>query len=112
MGDSLRAYPLPDSLPCDHHTTDAPCTRRLAYLLTRRHGVPHAQRVLPAPLRARRAPPLRAYVSLRTRTRTHPSPRLIYGQLYLDERHLEWMSDRVLQYVLLDLRPLCVPPPF
>ncbi|KIM90906.1 hypothetical protein PILCRDRAFT_1146 [Piloderma croceum F 1598] len=29
--------------------------------------------------------------------------------LYLDERHLDWMSDRVLQYVLADLRPLIVP---
>lgn len=27
-------------------------------------------------------------------------------QLYLDERHIEWMSERTLQYVLSDLRPL------
>jgi hypothetical protein len=27
------------------------------------------------------------------------------AQLYLDERHTEWMSDRVLQHVLEDLRP-------
>lgn len=27
-------------------------------------------------------------------------------QLYLDEQHLEWMSERVLQHVLSDLRPL------
>jgi hypothetical protein len=26
-------------------------------------------------------------------------------QLYLDERHLDWMSDLVLQHVLSDLRP-------
>ncbi|KZW04060.1 hypothetical protein EXIGLDRAFT_827986, partial [Exidia glandulosa HHB12029] len=26
--------------------------------------------------------------------------------LYLDERHIEWMSERTLQYVLSDLRPL------
>ncbi|KZT20408.1 hypothetical protein NEOLEDRAFT_1075785 [Neolentinus lepideus HHB14362 ss-1] len=29
--------------------------------------------------------------------------------LYLDERHIEWMSDRVLQHVLADLRPLIGP---
>lgn len=29
-------------------------------------------------------------------------------QLYLDERHIDWMSDVVLQHVLADLRPLCV----
>lgn len=29
--------------------------------------------------------------------------------LYLDEQHLGWMSDKVLQYVLADLRPLIVP---
>ncbi|KDQ64604.1 hypothetical protein JAAARDRAFT_118507 [Jaapia argillacea MUCL 33604] len=29
--------------------------------------------------------------------------------LYLDERHIDWMSDRVLQHVLADLRPLIVP---
>lgn len=39
-------------------------------------------------------------------------------QLYLDERHIDWMSDVVLQHVLADLRPLyadiryCVVPPF
>ncbi|KAG6336852.1 hypothetical protein ID866_2248 [Astraeus odoratus] len=31
-----------------------------------------------------------------------------YG-LYLDDRHIDWMSDRVLQHVLADLRPLIVP---
>lgn len=30
------------------------------------------------------------------------------GQLYLDEQHIDWMSDVVLQHVLADLRPLCV----
>ncbi|KAH0839886.1 hypothetical protein J3R83DRAFT_837 [Lanmaoa asiatica] len=30
-------------------------------------------------------------------------------QLYLDERHIDWMSDVVLQHVLADLRPLIVP---
>ncbi|RPD67232.1 hypothetical protein L226DRAFT_131430 [Lentinus tigrinus ALCF2SS1-7] len=29
--------------------------------------------------------------------------------LYLDERHIEWMSERVLQHVLADLRPLIIP---
>ncbi|KAI0661054.1 hypothetical protein C8Q70DRAFT_912074 [Cubamyces menziesii] len=29
--------------------------------------------------------------------------------LYLDERHVEWMSERVLQHVLADLRPLILP---
>ncbi|EIN10424.1 hypothetical protein PUNSTDRAFT_65319 [Punctularia strigosozonata HHB-11173 SS5] len=29
--------------------------------------------------------------------------------LYLDERHVEWMSDRVLQRVLADLQPLLIP---
>ncbi|KAL4076080.1 hypothetical protein J3A83DRAFT_4489346 [Scleroderma citrinum] len=29
--------------------------------------------------------------------------------LYLDDQHLDWMSDRVLQHVLADLRPLIVP---
>ncbi|KAJ3008073.1 hypothetical protein NUW54_g3300 [Trametes sanguinea] len=29
--------------------------------------------------------------------------------LYLDERHVEWMSERVLQHVLSDLRPLILP---
>ncbi|KAG1755592.1 hypothetical protein EDB19DRAFT_1625886 [Suillus lakei] len=29
--------------------------------------------------------------------------------LYLDERHVDWMSDKVLQYVLADLRPLVLP---
>ncbi|PBL02392.1 hypothetical protein ARMGADRAFT_1057824 [Armillaria gallica] len=29
--------------------------------------------------------------------------------LYLDDRHLEWMSDRILQHVLEDLRPNIVP---
>ncbi|KAH9943498.1 uncharacterized protein BXZ73DRAFT_40044 [Epithele typhae] len=29
--------------------------------------------------------------------------------IYLDERHVEWMSDRVLQHVLADLRPLIIP---
>jgi len=29
--------------------------------------------------------------------------------LYLDERHIEWMSDIVLQHVLADLRPLIIP---
>jgi hypothetical protein len=29
-------------------------------------------------------------------------------QLYLDERHIGWMSDLVLQHVLADLRPLSV----
>lgn len=28
------------------------------------------------------------------------------SKLYLDERHLDWMSDSVLQHVLADLRPL------
>jgi len=31
-----------------------------------------------------------------------------YRQLYLDERHVDWMSDRILQHVLVDLRPLSV----
>jgi hypothetical protein len=29
--------------------------------------------------------------------------------VFLDERHIDWMSDRVLQYVLADLRPLIIP---
>ncbi|KAG2141794.1 uncharacterized protein EDB93DRAFT_1229731 [Suillus bovinus] len=29
--------------------------------------------------------------------------------LYLDERHVDWMSDTVLQHVLADLRPLVLP---
>ncbi|KAI6105799.1 hypothetical protein F5141DRAFT_1049505 [Pisolithus sp. B1] len=29
--------------------------------------------------------------------------------LYLDDRHLDWMSDRVLQHVVSDLQPLIVP---
>lgn len=29
--------------------------------------------------------------------------------LYLDERHVDWMSDMVLQHVLADLRPLVLP---
>ncbi|KAG1866512.1 hypothetical protein DFJ58DRAFT_654588 [Suillus subalutaceus] len=29
--------------------------------------------------------------------------------LYLDERHVDWMSDAVLQHVLADLRPLVLP---
>ncbi|KAI0771557.1 hypothetical protein BD413DRAFT_57249 [Trametes elegans] len=29
--------------------------------------------------------------------------------LYLDERHVDWMSERVLQHVLSDLRPLILP---
>lgn len=29
--------------------------------------------------------------------------------LYLDERHVNWMSDKVLQHVLADLRPLVLP---
>ncbi|KAI0750751.1 hypothetical protein C8Q80DRAFT_1250317 [Daedaleopsis nitida] len=29
--------------------------------------------------------------------------------LYLDERHVDWMSERVLQHVLADLRPLIIP---
>ncbi|KAF9247311.1 hypothetical protein BU15DRAFT_84828 [Melanogaster broomeanus] len=29
--------------------------------------------------------------------------------LYLDERHIDWMSDVVLQHVLADLRPLVIP---
>ncbi|KAF8138427.1 hypothetical protein EV363DRAFT_1393879 [Boletus edulis] len=29
--------------------------------------------------------------------------------LYLDERHIDWMSDVVLQHVLADLRPLIIP---
>ncbi|PIL37085.1 MFS general substrate transporter [Ganoderma sinense ZZ0214-1] len=29
--------------------------------------------------------------------------------LYLDERHVDWMSERVLQHVLADLRPLVIP---
>ncbi|GJE84178.1 hypothetical protein PsYK624_002540 [Phanerochaete sordida] len=29
--------------------------------------------------------------------------------LYLDEQHVEWMSERVLQHVLADLRPLVIP---
>ncbi|KAG0709739.1 hypothetical protein DFH29DRAFT_12708 [Suillus ampliporus] len=29
--------------------------------------------------------------------------------LYLDERHVDWMSDAVLQHVLADLRPLVMP---
>ncbi|KAI0638115.1 hypothetical protein C8Q77DRAFT_1089428 [Trametes polyzona] len=29
--------------------------------------------------------------------------------LYLDERHVDWMSERVLQHVLADLRPLILP---
>ncbi|KAG1768113.1 hypothetical protein EDD22DRAFT_257171 [Suillus occidentalis] len=29
--------------------------------------------------------------------------------LYLDERHVNWMSDKVLQHVLADLRPLILP---
>ncbi|CCM03158.1 uncharacterized protein FIBRA_05280 [Fibroporia radiculosa] len=31
------------------------------------------------------------------------------GKLYLDERHIDWMSERVLQHVLEDLRPRIVP---
>ncbi|KAI0347231.1 hypothetical protein BDW22DRAFT_1387298 [Trametopsis cervina] len=29
--------------------------------------------------------------------------------LYLDEQHLEWMSERILQHVLADMRPLVLP---
>lgn len=29
-------------------------------------------------------------------------------KLYLDERHISWMSDKVLQHVLADIRPLSV----
>ncbi|RDX55547.1 hypothetical protein OH76DRAFT_1371796 [Lentinus brumalis] len=29
--------------------------------------------------------------------------------LYLDERHVDWMSERVLQHVLADLRPIIIP---
>lgn len=29
--------------------------------------------------------------------------------LYLDEQHIEWMSERVLQHVLADLKPLIIP---
>lgn len=29
-------------------------------------------------------------------------------QLYLDERHVDWMSEQVLHHVLSDLRPKCV----
>ncbi|KAI0832350.1 hypothetical protein BC628DRAFT_1308870 [Trametes gibbosa] len=29
--------------------------------------------------------------------------------LYLDERHVEWMSERVLQHVLADIRPMILP---
>lgn len=28
--------------------------------------------------------------------------------LYLDERHVDWMSDRVLQLVIADLKDKCV----
>jgi hypothetical protein len=31
---------------------------------------------------------------------------MAHSKLYLDERHLDWMSDRVLQHVLADLRPV------
>lgn len=31
---------------------------------------------------------------------------MAHAQLYLDERHLEWMSDKVLQHVLADIRPV------
>ncbi|KAF7965621.1 hypothetical protein HWV62_42625 [Athelia sp. TMB] len=91
--DRVRSAPDPPDPPTRTHSAA-------------RNGVPHAQRVLPAPLRARRAPPLRASPPFPSPS---PPPALISGaraQLYLDERHLEWMSDRVLQYVLLDLRPL------
>lgn len=30
------------------------------------------------------------------------------SKLYLDERHLDWMSDQVLQHILSDLRPRSV----
>ncbi|KAG9317419.1 hypothetical protein JVU11DRAFT_1618 [Chiua virens] len=32
-----------------------------------------------------------------------------FVKLYLDERHIDWMSDVVLQHVLADLRPLVIP---
>lgn len=45
---------------------------------------------------------LRTLAYYATRSNNHPH------QLYLDERHIDWMSDRILQHVLVDLRPLSV----
>lgn len=35
----------------------------------------------------------------------HGNLKLTTNQVYLDERHLDWMSDLVLQHVIADLRP-------
>lgn len=45
------------------------------------------------------------YVSPARASEGGPQPEE-YLQLYLDERHVDWMSERVLQHVLADLRPL------
>ena len=47
------------------------------------------------------------YVSLPPALRSEGSySKSVVLQLYLDEQHVDWMSERVLQHVLADLRPL------
>lgn len=58
---------------------------------------------------ASQRPPFSLYMYVignRSSHRLHTE--LLVSQLYLDEQHVEWMSERVLQHVLADLRPLCV----
>lgn len=73
------------------------------------HAFHNKEPVLFTPLLNRSDTPIREFVSSRDKEIICLNTRTAYGgpstaKLYLDEKHVEWMSDRVLQHVLEDLR--------
>jgi hypothetical protein len=70
------------------------------------HAISPQKCVLPAHLRKGYSPTLREYITGHRRERDHTLPT---SQLFLDDGHLDWMSDRILQHVLADLRPKILP---
>ena len=66
----------------------------------RRHALPRTQRLLPEDIREKRATAL-----CNSNLFKESAPNQLCSQVYLDERHLDWMNDQILQLVLADLRP-------
>ena len=69
----------------------------------RRHALPRTQRLLPEDIREKRATAL-----CNSNLFAESATNRLCSQVYLDERHLDWMNDQILQHVLADLRPQCV----
>jgi len=76
------------------------CSQRLG-----RDAFRSPQRILPARLRKHCNTYLRACLLQTDNVRLIP---MLLSQVYLDERHIQWMSDAILQHVLSDMRPQSV----